>query len=121
MIGPRSSLVWWGGAKIERSCAEQSSSSVTTTTTRSEFGRRKPALSSDPWPFVLTAVGVMIGLVGALAASRIVVSLLYGVSPFDPLTYCLVIAVLTAVSGVASSMPAWRAARVDPAITLRAE
>jgi putative ABC transport system permease protein len=69
----------------------------------------------------LTAIGVAIGLLGALAASRVVVSLLYGVSQFDPITYFAVIAMLTAVSAIASWVPAWRASRVDPAITLRAE
>jgi putative ABC transport system permease protein len=69
----------------------------------------------------LTGTGIMIGLLGAIAASRIVVSLLYGVSQFDPLTYLSVIAILTAVSAIASWVPAWRASRVDPSITLRAE
>ncbi len=70
---------------------------------------------------LLTGIGVLIGLLGALAASRIVVSLLYGVSRFDPVTYISVIALLAVVSGVACSLPAWRAAQVDPSITLRAE
>ena len=70
---------------------------------------------------MLTGLGVMIGLLGAVAASRVVVSLLYGVSRFDPVTYLLVIALLTGVSAIASWVPAWRAAQVDPSITLRAE
>jgi putative ABC transport system permease protein len=69
----------------------------------------------------LATIGIAIGLLAALAASRIVVSLLYGVSQFDPVTYFSVIALLTMVSALASWVPAWRAARVDPAITLRAE
>jgi putative ABC transport system permease protein len=69
----------------------------------------------------LTTIGVAIGLLAASAASRIVVSLLYGVSQFDPVTYIAVIALLTMVSTLASWVPAWRAARVDPAITLRSE
>jgi putative ABC transport system permease protein len=69
----------------------------------------------------LTAIGVIIGLLGAVTASRIVVSLLYGVSQFDPVTYLSVIAMLTTVSGMACCLPAWRAAQVDPTITLRAE
>jgi putative ABC transport system permease protein len=56
-----------------------------------------------------------------VAASRIVVSLLYGVSRFDLVTYASVIALLTCVSAIASWVPAWRAAQVDPSITLRAE
>ncbi len=70
---------------------------------------------------LLTGIGVMIGLLGALAASRVIVSLLYGVSRFDPITYLLVIALLTGVSAIACWVPAWRAAQVDPSITLRAE
>ncbi|MGB8536184.1 MAG: ABC transporter permease [Acidobacteriaceae bacterium] len=70
---------------------------------------------------MLTAIGVLIGLLGAMAASRIVVSLLYGVSRFDLLTYISVIALLAVVSGIACWLPAWRAAQVDPSITLRAE
>jgi putative ABC transport system permease protein len=69
----------------------------------------------------LTAIGVTIGLLGALAASRIVVSLLYGVSQFDPITYLSVMALLSTMAAIASWVPAWRASRVDPAITLRAE
>jgi putative ABC transport system permease protein len=70
---------------------------------------------------MLTAIGVLIGLLGAVAASRIVVSLLYGVSRFDLVTYISVIALLAGVSGIACWLPAWRAAQVDPSITLRAE
>jgi putative ABC transport system permease protein len=70
---------------------------------------------------LLTGIGILIGLLGAVAASRIVVSLLYGVSRFDPITYLLVIALLAAVSAIACWVPAWRASQVDPSITLRAE
>ena len=69
----------------------------------------------------LTALGVVIGLAGAVLASRAVVTLLFGISRLDPMTYLAVVALLTGVSTVACWMPAWRAARVDPAITLRAE
>ena len=66
-------------------------------------------------------MGSAIGLVGAVAASRAIASLLFGVSPLDPLTYVGVVVVMLGVASVASWVPAWRAARVDPAITLRAE
>jgi putative ABC transport system permease protein len=69
----------------------------------------------------LTGVGIMIGLFGAVIASQLIVSLLYGVSRFDPITYLFVIALLTGVAGIACWVPAWRAAQVDPSITLRAE
>jgi len=69
----------------------------------------------------LTGLGVVIGLVGAAAASAALVTLLFGVSRLDPVTYLSVIALLAGVSAIACWVPAWRAARVDPAITLRAE
>jgi putative ABC transport system permease protein len=69
----------------------------------------------------LTGIGIMLGLFGAVVASQLVVSLLYGVSRFDPITYLFVIALLTGVAGIACWVPAWRAAQVDPSITLRAE
>ena len=69
----------------------------------------------------LTALGTAIGLLSAIVASQAIVTLLFGVSRLDPATYIGVIALLLIVSAVASWVPAWRAARVDPAITLRAE
>jgi predicted permease len=70
---------------------------------------------------MLTGFGVAIGLCGAALASRAVVTLLFGISHLDPITYVGVIALLAGVSLAACWMPAWRASRVDPAITLRAE
>lgn len=70
---------------------------------------------------ILTALGAAIGLAGAVAASQAIVTLLFGVSRFDAITYVGVIALLVGVSGIACWVPAWRAARVDPCITLRAE
>jgi putative ABC transport system permease protein len=69
----------------------------------------------------LTVVGVAIGLTGAVAASQAIITLLFGISRLDPITYVGVMALLLGVSGIACSIPAWRASRVDPAITLRAE
>jgi putative ABC transport system permease protein len=69
----------------------------------------------------LTAIGVAIGLGGAVVASQALASLLFGVSRLDPITYLGVIALLAGVSVVACLVPARRAARVDPMITLRAE
>jgi putative ABC transport system permease protein len=69
----------------------------------------------------LTALGVLIGLCGAIVAGHALVSLLYGISSLDWMTYLGVVALLTAVAGGACWLPAWRAARVDPSITLRAE
>jgi putative ABC transport system permease protein len=69
----------------------------------------------------LTALGVVIGLAGAMAASQGLITLLFGVSRLDPVTYLGVIALLAGVAVIACALPAWRAAQVDPAITLRAE
>jgi putative ABC transport system permease protein len=69
----------------------------------------------------LAAAGVVIGLVSAAAATRAIVTLLFGVSRLDPLTYVSVVLVLLGVSAVACWLPAWRAARVDPVIALRAQ
>ena len=70
---------------------------------------------------VLAAVGVALGLVLAWAASRSLAALLFELPPLDPVTYASVVALLLGVSALACWGPAWRAARLDPAITLRAE
>jgi len=69
----------------------------------------------------LTAVGVAIGVSGAVVASRMLVTLLFGISHLDPITYVGVVALLLGVATVACWIPASRAAGVDPSITLRAE
>jgi putative ABC transport system permease protein len=69
----------------------------------------------------LTAAGIAVGLFGAAAAGQTLTSLLFGVSRLDPPTYLGVVALLALVAAIACATPAWRAARVDPSITLRAE
>jgi ABC-type antimicrobial peptide transport system permease subunit len=69
----------------------------------------------------LTAVGAVIGLAEAALVSQVLASLLFGISRLDPLTYVGVILILAAVSVIACGLPAWRAAQVDPSVTLRAE
>jgi putative ABC transport system permease protein len=69
----------------------------------------------------LTGLGVVVGLGVALLATRALETLLFGVSNVDPATYVGVIALLVMTSVVASALPAWRAARVDPVTALRAE
>jgi putative ABC transport system permease protein len=69
----------------------------------------------------LTGLGIVIGLGGAMAASHAIVAMLFGVTRLDPITYVSVIALLAGASAIACLAPGWRAARVDPAITLRAE
>ncbi len=70
---------------------------------------------------VLTGVGVAFGLILALAASRPLAALLFELTPLDPLTYGSVVVLLLGVAALACWVPAWRAARLDPALTLRAE
>jgi ABC-type antimicrobial peptide transport system permease subunit len=65
--------------------------------------------------------GVVIGLALGFAMARAMTSLLYGVSPTDPATYGAVAGLMLAIALVASAVPAWRATRVDPIRTLRAE
>jgi len=69
----------------------------------------------------LTVAGVVIGLGAAVIASRSLETLLFGITRSDPVTYAGVVAMLLGASALASWLPAWRAARVDPALTLRAE
>ena len=67
----------------------------------------------------LAAAGVLIGLAGALATTRVMRSLLFDVSPTDPVTLGVVTVVLLAMAAAASWMPARRASRVDPVDALR--
>ncbi|HEX6904136.1 MAG TPA: ABC transporter permease [Thermoanaerobaculia bacterium] len=67
----------------------------------------------------LVIVGVVLGLLGALAATRVLASLLYGVTATDPATYAAIALLLMAVSWIACYIPARRAARVDPLIAMR--
>ena len=67
----------------------------------------------------LTAIGLAIGIVASLVLTRFMQEMLYGVRPFDLLTFVAVSAVLLLVSLIASAVPAYRAARLDPMQTLR--
>jgi putative ABC transport system permease protein len=69
----------------------------------------------------LATAGVAVGVCAAAVASDALATLLFGVSRLDPLTYAGVVLLLLATSVLACAVPAWRAARVDPAIALRAE
>lgn len=68
----------------------------------------------------LTALGIVIGLAAAAAATRAIVSMLFGVSRLDVITYLAVVVTLGAVAMIACGVPAWRAARLDPNRALRA-
>ena len=69
----------------------------------------------------LAGLGIAIGLAVAAVATKALDSLLYGVSRMDPLTFGLGLVLLAGVALAACGVPAWRAARVDPAMTLREE
>jgi putative ABC transport system permease protein len=68
-----------------------------------------------------TLLGVVIGLAGALALGRVLSSVIYGVSERDLLTFGSVAVMMTCVGLLASTLPAYRATRVDPVKTLRDE
>jgi len=70
---------------------------------------------------LLTLVGVILGLTGAFALTRVMQSLLFGVTAKDPFTFAVVAALLSAVAFIACLVPALRATRVDPLIALRYE
>jgi putative ABC transport system permease protein len=94
-----------------------------------EMGLRA-ALGASAWDqlrlvlkggMILTAIGMGFGIAGALAFTRLLASLLFGVSPHDPWTLAVVTALLAAVAGAACFIPARRAAKVDPMVALRYE
>jgi putative ABC transport system permease protein len=75
-------------------------------------------LSQSAWTL---AVGLIVGLAGALSVTRLMRSLLFGIGPADPLTLSLMAAILLVVALIASYVPARRAAEVDPMVALRNE
>jgi putative ABC transport system permease protein len=94
-----------------------------------ELGIRR-ALGADSWSVMrlvltqglgLAGIGLVIGLAGAFALTRLLESLLFGVTATDPITFGAVIAILSAVAGLASYLPARRAATIDPMVALRYE
>ena len=70
---------------------------------------------------MLTGIGLVVGLVAATALMRLMSSLLFGVNPFDPITYAAVVAALGVVALLATWLPARRATKIDPMLALRSE
>ena len=69
----------------------------------------------------LVGAGVVLGLAAALALAEAVSRFLFGVPPRDPVTFTFVTVVLVVTAAIACAVPAFRAARVDPAVTFRSE
>jgi predicted permease len=69
----------------------------------------------------VAAVGVAIGLAGAVATTRVMRTLLFDVNPFDPASFAFAAALLLFVAVVASLLPAWRASRTDPQVAIRSD
>ncbi len=67
----------------------------------------------------LVCAGVLLGVLAAMGAGRLIASMLFGLSPTDPSTFATVALILFAIALVASLLPAWRASRVDPMTALR--
>lgn len=68
-----------------------------------------------------TAAGIALGLAGSAVLSRLARGVLFQVSPYDPAALIAAVAALALAATVAAWRPAWRASRVDPAVSLRAE
>ncbi len=103
--------------------------SYSVTRRTSEFGVRM-AMGAQPGDVLalvlrqgltLAIIGVAIGAAGALALTRLMRPLLYGVSAFDPVTFITMAAALVAVTALACLIPARRATQVDPLVALRYE
>jgi len=82
-------------------------------------GQRRVALEVLARGGRLTALGLGLGLVLAVATSRFLASLLFGVKPTDPVTFAAVALLLAAVALLATYLPARRASRLDPMEVLR--
>jgi predicted permease len=70
---------------------------------------------------LIASVGVAVGLPIGLLCARLLSSMLYQLSPFDPISFALAVSCVALVSGLAAFLPAWRAARVEPMVALRYE
>ena len=68
-----------------------------------------------------TMIGIAIGVAAAVIATRLVASMVYGVTPLDPATFAMAVFVLVSVALAATWLPARRATRMDPLIALRSQ
>jgi ABC-type antimicrobial peptide transport system permease subunit len=79
---------------------------------------RRMVVTQGMW---LAVIGVLLGVAAALALTRLIANLLYGVKPWDPISIASVAALLIAIALFATYIPARRASRVDPMVSLRYE
>jgi putative ABC transport system permease protein len=79
---------------------------------------RRLVISQTLWP---TLAGIGVGVAGAALLTRLVTSMVYGVTPLDPATFAVGVVVLVSVALAATWMPARRASRIDPLVALRHE
>jgi len=70
---------------------------------------------------ILAGAGIVIGVAGGLALGKLFSQVLYGINPYDPVTICAAVGVMTLVGFVACWLPVRRATRVDPLTALRSE
>ncbi len=86
------------------------------------------ALGASPWSVmglvlgsaaVIAASGLAIGVALALGAARVLNTMVFGVTPLDPLTYAGVVGGVLAATLAAAALPAWRASRIDPLSVIR--
>ena len=70
---------------------------------------------------VLTFIGVVFGLGGALALGRFARGLVFQIAPADPVSIAAAAVLMLVVAALASVVPAWRAARIDPVVALKVE
>jgi hypothetical protein len=83
---------------------------------------RARVLRMEIWSALrLTAIGIAIGILGAIAAGRLIAAQLFGVPPSDPVALAVAAGILTFVAGLAALAPARRASRVDPLVALRTQ
>jgi ABC-type antimicrobial peptide transport system permease subunit len=110
-VGLASSIAWWVAQRTREIGVRVALGAPPARVTRM-FLRQGLALAT---------AGTVLGLAGAAATTRFLESWLYGVTPLNPAAFASSAAALLAIAALASYLPARRAARVDPLVTLRAE